>query len=464
MTQLTRRTAGERTLRRRIREGLEDWAGLALANTGQAVAPHHAAMIAALEDVASGATERLMLLMPPGYAKSFYATRLFPAWWLARHPRSAVITACNTAKLAEYFGRDVRRLLTAHGTRLNVCLGRDARAAGQFRTDSGGEYFAIGVGGTVTGRRADLAVIDDPVRGHEDADSRVARDRLWDWYRSELLTRLKPHGRVVLVMTRWHCDDLAGRLLVQEGWRCLRLPALAEADDVLGRAVGDALWPGWESRVALLAKQASMGDATFAALYQQAPLPEGGNLFDMTKIGLVDSVPDGVAVRAWDLASGHVSARDPDWTVGLKLVRDRHGVFCVDDVRRMRVAPNELAAAIVTTARQDGHAVTIGLPCDPGQAGSFQVTMLTRALAGYAVRSSPEVGSKARRAQFVAAQMAVGNVVVRRAAWTAAFLDELALFPTGPKDDQVDALSRAFKLLTEAGTPARFASVPHLAR
>jgi hypothetical protein len=138
-----------------------------------------------------------------------------------------VITASHTAGLAEYFGRGARSLLLEHSARLNVRLRRDARAKGGFTTECGGEYFAIGVNGAVTGRRADLALIDDPISSTVEADSLAARERLWNWYRTELVPRLKPGAKVLLVMTRWHTDDLAARLMAQGDWKVLRLPAVA---------------------------------------------------------------------------------------------------------------------------------------------------------------------------------------------------------------------------------------------
>jgi predicted phage terminase large subunit-like protein len=420
-------------------------------------------VIAALEALERGETARLMLLLPPGSAKSTYASLIFPAWWMARNPGGAVITASHTAKLAEYFGRGVRGLVKEHGARLNLAIRGDARAAGRFLTEQGGEYYAIGVNGAVTGRRADLALIDDPIRCFAEAESGAARDRLWNWYRTELLTRLKPRGRILLVMTRWHRDDLAGRLAAQDGWQVLRFPALAESDDPLGRAPGEALWPEWEPRDALLDKQRSIGERGFAALFQQSPCASDGKLFDIAKLRLAELVPPGMSVRAWDLAAG-TDRGDPDWTVGVKLLRDSSDGFWVDDVRRLRLPPDGVADMIVNTARQDGDSVTIGLPLDPGQAGVFQTMMLTRMLAGYRVLSSPERGSKTERAAKVATQVTNGGVTLRRAAWNAAFMDELATFPDGAKDDQVDALSRAFSMLTQGGAPARFASVPYLSR
>ncbi len=449
----------ETTRRESLRTSLTDWARIALAATRQAPAQHHLMMLEALADVSSGRTRRLMLLLPPGSAKSTYASRIFPAWWFAQHPRSAVIAVSHTARLSEHFGRAVRGLIDEHAGRLQVRVRGDARAAAGFLTERGGEYFTVGVHGAVTGRRADLALIDDPVRSVADAESFSARERLWDWFGSDLVTRLKPAGRIVLVMTRWHVDDLAGRLLEQGGWTTLRLPALAEPGDPLGRAPGEALWPEWEDRAALLEKKALVGERQFSALFQQAPLQQAGQIFDPRNIRAVDIVPAGVAVRAWDLAATDAPGRDPDWTVGLKLLRSEGGLFCIDDVIRLRAGPEAVVAAICAAANMDGVSVAVGLPQDPGQAGRSQIMFLTQALAGYQVMASPETGAKSVRAMPVASQVAGGTVSMRRAAWNAAFLDEIAAFPNGAKDDQVDALSRAFAMLLEVKPPARYARV-----
>jgi predicted phage terminase large subunit-like protein len=405
-----------------------------------------------------------MLLLPPGSAKSTFASLLFPAWWMAGNPGGAVITASHTARLAEQFGRGVRQLITDHGSRLNISMRRDARAAGRFLTDQGGEYYAVGVHGAVTGRRADLALIDDPIKSMVEAGAASARDRLWQWFCYELITRLKPNGRVLLVMNRWHRDDLAGQLISQGGWRIVRLPALAEKSDPMGRAEGDALWPEWEPREALLGKRCVIGERVFAALFQQAPLNSVGSVFRIGELQIADTLPPGDTVRAWDLAAGTDPARNPDWTVGVKLVCDASGGLWVDDVRRVRVPPGELAQFVLATACQDGEHVRVGLPRDPGQAGAYQTLQLTRALAGFTVRCTPEVKSKTERALPVAAQVENGGVKLRRAAWNSAFMDELAAFPDGPKDDQVDALSRAFSMLTSNIRPARFAAISHLSR
>ena len=441
----------ERALRRRVRGSLLEWSRLALAPQGLEPARHHLMLIGALEAVAAGTADRLMVLMPPGSAKSTYASLLFVPFFFARQPRAHVLAVSHTAGLAAGFGRGVRGLLTEHSVRLGVGVSGISRAAHRFGTSAGGSYFASGTGGPITGHRADLVVIDDPVKGQAEADSRPMRDGLWDWYRSDLLTRLKPGGRVVLAMTRWHPDDLGGRLLAgPDAWRVVRLPAIAEAGDAMGRAPGEALWPEWEDAAALARKRLAMGDRAWSALFQQSPRLPGGRLFQVGRIVVADRVL-GTAVRAWDLAA----TEGGDWTAGVKLARSAEGSFQVQDVVRLQGGPEQVVHAIRRTAERDGVGVAVGLPQDPGQAGRSQVAFLTARLAGWRVVSSPESGAKGTRAMPVASQVNAGTVSVVAGAWNEAFLAELEDFPGGAHDDQVDALARGFGMLVEAPGAAR---------
>jgi predicted phage terminase large subunit-like protein len=443
----------ERTLRQRIRKSLGEWSALALAPQGLVPAAHHSLMISELEGLAAGRWDRLMLLLPPGSAKSTYASLVFPPWFMARQKRASVIAVSHTASLALSFGRGVRGLVSEHGPRLGIGLDPASRAAGRFGLVSGGSYFATGVRGPVTGRRADLVIIDDPVKSQREADSAAARDHLWEWFRSDLVTRLRPGGRMVLVMTRWHPDDLGGRLLASsDGWRVLRLPAFAEVGDPLGRGVGEALWPDWESSAALARKAEMLGERSFAALFQQSPQAPGGRMFRIKRIAVVDEVLTGTSVRAWDLAASEMGG---DWTVGVRLCRGAGGGFQVTDVVRLQGGPERVVQAIVGTAAQDGRQVQIGLPQDPGQAGRAQVQFLTDRLMGHRVVSSTESGSKTTRAMPVVSQANAGNMSVLRGPWNRLFLEELQDFPGGAKDDQVDALARAFGMLVDPPAPAR---------
>jgi hypothetical protein len=283
----------EERKRRLIRRSLAAFAIEALAPLGQTPARHHRLLIAKLEALSRGEIDRLMVLMPPGSAKSTYASVLFPAWWFCRHPGSAIIAASHTAELAERFGRRVRNLVATHSQALGYGLVADNRAAGRWETSDGGEYFAAGVGGSITGRRSSLGIIDDPVKSQQDAESETVRERIFEWYRSDFYTRLTPRARVVLIQTRWHEADLAGRLLAEMAaggnqWNVLNLPALANSvDDPMGRAMGEPIWPEWETAEDLARKRATLGERAFGALFQQDPRPAGTSFFDVQNV-LVD--------------------------------------------------------------------------------------------------------------------------------------------------------------------------------
>ena len=330
------------------RPNLIEWAELVVQQFDQTPAAHHYLLLHNLAAVSSGDIDRLMVLMPPGSAKSTYASIVFPVWWLSRHPMSSIIATSHTAGLAERFGRQARDLALERGGALGYTLVGNRPAGGHWQTSKKGEYFATGVRGPLTGRRADLVIIDDPIKSHLEADSPVLRERLWDWYRSDLTTRLKPKGSVVLIMTRWHEDDLGGRLLAQDPdeWRVLRLAALAEGSDPLAREPGEALWPEWEDRTALLRRRATIGERSWSALYQQTPRPDVGTLFRTESIDILDASPmqDGnLQVRAWDLAAtAGTGGNDPDWTVGIKVGRTRTGRFIILDIQRFRGTPHDV--------------------------------------------------------------------------------------------------------------------------
>jgi predicted phage terminase large subunit-like protein len=398
-----------------------------------------------------------MILMPPGSAKSTYASVIFPAWWFAQHPHSSIISASHSLSLAKHFSRRVRNLILEKQNYLGFGISNQQCALDTWTTSVGGNYLSVGVRGAITGRRADLIIIDDPIRSQADAESPRQRDHIWEWFKSDVTTRLKPEGRVVLIMTRWHPDDLGGQLLerTRAEWRVLRLPALAEPDDPIHRPIGKPLWPEWEDIAALTRKRELIGERAWSALFQQTPLPAGGRLFSVDRLTVVEP-GNGTdnPVRAWDLAATATSGRnDPDWTVGIKLRRDDSGRFLVLDVARIRGTPHQVEELIVSTAQKDGTKVIVAIPEDPGQAGKSQMSYLTRQLAGYHVITSRETGSKATRAMPLASQVEAGNVAIARADWNRTFLDEMRDFPWGKKDDQVDALVRAFSTLTTRPRP-----------
>ncbi|HQT89135.1 MAG TPA: phage terminase large subunit [Acidiphilium sp.] len=455
--------------RRRLLGSLTDWCEHCLKPIGLKPQAHHRLLLEKLEAIERGDITRLMVMMPPGAAKSTYASVLFPPWFLARQSARTAILASHTADLAEANSGKVIRTIGEFGKAIGLATLNEG--VKYWRTNNRGEVKSAGVGGPITGRRADLALIDDPVKSAEDAESERYRDKAWAWYQSDLSTRLKagkfgePPARIVLIMTRWHEDDLAGRLLQTEPdeWDTVKLPAQAIGDDPLGRAPGEYLWSGDPDydygdllRKAKEGYERNGAMRVWQSLYQQDPRPGEGALF---KVALMQSMPASVAgktVRAWDLAATkELGTRDPDWTAGVKMTRTAEGKFVIDDVVRLRGSPDEVEATIVATASRDGRSVEIRLPQDPGQAGKSQALYLTRKLAGYRVHSQPVTGDKSTRAAPLASQVNVGNVAIVTAQWNRPFLDELGGFPSGSHDDQVDAASDAFAGLLAPAEPAK---------
>ena len=231
--------------------------------------------------------------MTPTHNSTFTSV-LAPQYFLGTNPQLSVIQACHTSELAERFGRKVRNSLgSTEFQRVfpGVSVAADNAAAGRWETSHGGEYTAFGVGGSVTGRRADLGLIDDPVRSREDADSERVRDKTWDWYVNDFLTRLKPNGRIVVCATSWHEDDLMHRILERERaeWKVIKIPMLAGANDILGREEGDRLWPEWYTEE--MVEQAQKDPRSWLALYQQTPRPTEGAEFKRTWINRYASPP-----------------------------------------------------------------------------------------------------------------------------------------------------------------------------
>jgi predicted phage terminase large subunit-like protein len=405
---------------------------------------HHRRIARALERVAREPDARLIITMPPRHGKTELASVRFAPWLLANRPAAHVIAATYAQDFADELGRKARGVMTSNVYRAlfpHARLSDDNRAVSRWQTVSGGSYYAVGVGGALTGRGADVLLIDDPHKNRAEAESKIVRDAVWDWFRSTAYTRLEKGGSVVIIMTRWHEDDLVGRCIESgEPWEVLSLPAITEADES-ERKKGDALWPDKYPVEALERIRTTVGEREWTALYQQRPAPLEGALFKPDRLTLIDAEPAGVRwVRAWDFGA---TAGGGDWTVGTKLgVRDGRPI--VADVVRFQGAPEDVERTLVATASRDGRGVTVNIPQDPGQAGKAQVQYFARLLGGYTVKASPETGDKVLRAEPFAAQVNVGNVSLVKGSWNAALIDEMRSFPNGRHDDQIDALSRAY--------------------
>jgi hypothetical protein len=303
-----RRQAAEELLRRqRIRASMVEWARAC----GFEPAPHHLYIIRHLEGVAHSELPRLLIAAPPGSAKSTYASVLFPAWFLAQHPEAQIICASHTIELAERFARRTRNLIAEHSAALGIELSEDSQSAGRWSLTSGGSLFAVGAGGAIAGYRADLIIIDDPVRSREEAFSESARAKLYEWFVTDLLPRLRPGGKICLISTRWHEDDLFGRLAASGGYEIVSLPAVAERDDPLGRALGEFLWdsdPDYPYGDFLRAQREAQLPSNWSALFQQRPAPEQGDYFKAEWFRPYTSLPPREQMHVYGASDFAVSA------------------------------------------------------------------------------------------------------------------------------------------------------------
>lgn len=434
------------------------------------IAPHHELILSACDEAASRRHGRVMIFAPPGSAKSTYASVVFPSRYLGQQPERRLILASYGDDLARKMGRRTRAVVRQPQFRsiFDTGLTKDSAAVQQFSLENGSEYMAVGILSGVTGNRAHGLIIDDPVKGREQANSETIRKKTWDAYNDDLKTRLMPGGWVVLIQTRWHQSDLAGLILPEDWsgqsgdilcrdgmvWHVICLQARCETDtDPLGRTRGQYLWPEWFDEDHW--KQFEAQPITWPSLFQQVPAPPDGGIFKPAQLELIDALPAGNIkwVRGWDFAS---VSKGGDFTVGAKLGRLPDGRLLIGDIERGQYGPDERDSTLVNTSARDGSGVRISIPQDPGQAGKTQIVYLTRKLSGHRVHSSPETGDKVSRAELLAAQVNVGNVLMLRGSWNEALVDEMRMFPNGTHDDQIDALSRAFSELI--GRPSSFFS------
>lgn len=408
---------------------------------GYAPAKHHRLLIDSLEAVERGEIERLMVCMPPGSAKSTYTSVEFPAWYLGRNPKNSIIAASHTQELAERFGRRVRNIVASDpfAAVFGGGVADDSASAGRWDTKQGGEYFAAGVGGSITGRRADLGLIDDPVKSREDADSERMRERAWDWYVNDWLTRLKPGARQIVVMTRWHEDDLGGRILARERsrWRLIELAMEALPNDPLGRQAGEMLWPEWFTADMIAA--AKLDVRSWNALYQQQPASEDGDYFKREWLdNEYEVAPQGL--RKYLASDYAVTAGGGDYT--------EHGIFGVDSSGNHFV--------LDWWYGQTDSDVWIDSMCDLiiqhepscafGESGvirrSIEPYLKRRMLERGAlarIEWLPSISDKPTRSRSFQALCSMGKVFwPKHAGWKSHVHGQLLRFPAGKNDDSVD--------------------------
>lgn len=424
---------------RKIRNSLVEWCH----HCGFRPAAHHRLLIKELEKVARGETARLAIFMPPGSAKSTYTSVLFPPWVLASSPCN-IIAASHTTRLADQWGRRVRNLIDEQSDLLRIALAPDSQASDLWSLQNGATYYAVGVGTRIAGFRARLGLIDDPVGSREDADSELKRERVWDWYINDFKLRLVPHAAEILIQTRWHEDDLAGRALNHQEWRVVSLPALAELNDPLGRKIGEPLWDdddyGYGKQLLEVSKTTL--PRTWIAMYQQRPAPEEGDYFKADWLRPYETAPAFTTLKVYGASDYAVTADGGDYTVHIVVGVDPQWRIYVLDLWREQTASNEWIEAFCDLVRQWKP---IGWAEEQGQIragiGPFLDRRMRERQAYVARKQFPTRGDKAVRAQSIRGRMELDGLYVPiKAAWYPDFRAELLSFPAGKHDDQVDAL------------------------
>jgi len=397
---------------------------------------------------------RIIINVPPRHGKSQMLSIHTPVWILEHWPWANIILASYGSDLSNDFSLATRDLILGNEDKLSIRLRKDRRQIDRWMTEQGGGMFAVGIGGPITGRGANVLLIDDYVKNADEAASKAKRKSNYDWFLSTASTRLEPGAPAIVVATRWHPDDVVGRLENEVEsdipWQVIKLPALASSNDPLGREPGEPLWPERYSKAALHNIRSTIGSYFWRALYQQDPVESRTGLFSGDDLQVVDILPAESRlrrIRAWDLAATEPeSGSDPDYTCGLNLAYDEvTKTYIITDVVRKQLSPSNTEELTKTTASSDGPNVVIHLEQEPGSAGKNIISMFAKhTLQGYIVKGTRITGKKFTRAQPVLAAVENGTVKMLRAPWNKALRDEIDAFPDGAHDDQIDALSLAY--------------------
>jgi predicted phage terminase large subunit-like protein len=420
-------------------------------------AKHHRLLIDHLEAVERGDIDKLMVWMPPGSAKSTYTSVLFPPWFMGRNATLPVLGVSNTTELAERFSRRARNI-TASSLYRNVFgfgCSEDTKAAGSWENERGGEFFAAGIGSAIAGRRAKLGLIDDPIKSREEADSERIRQKHWDWYLNDFLTRLMPNAAQIVIQTRWHEDDLSGRILEREAakWTVIKLPMLAIANDPLQRPEGERLWPEWFTDDMVQTAQKDV--RAWNALYQQDPAPEDGEYFKREYFNEYDVQPPLTSVHIYGASDYAVTEGAGDYT--------EHGIFALDFNGDLYVLDwwREQAASNVWIEKQCDLIAKYSPLIWFGESGPIKKSIepfLKRRMQERQTFCRLEwlssIYDKVVRARPFQARSAMGNVFLpSHAPWKPELMSQLMRFPAGKYDDGVDVCSLIGRGLEHAQPP-----------
>jgi len=419
---------------------------------------HHSIMADAFERVARGDLKRLIINMPPRHTKSEFASYLLPSWFLGKYPEKKIIQTAHTAELAVGFGRKVRNLVSSEDYRkvFNTQLSSDSKAAGRWNTNVGGDYFAIGVGGAVTGKGADLLIIDDPHSEQEAKQGNPAVfDNVYEWFTSGPRQRLQPGGAVIIVMTRWSKRDLTGQILKNAGkegvdqWEIIDFPAIMPS--------GTPLWPSFWSKEALEALKAELPVSKWEAQYQQNPTSEEGAIIkrDQWRIWEKETAPEcEYIIQSWDTAFEKNNRADysacTTWGVFYHL--NQHGdlrpnIILLDAFKQRMEFPELKKMALELYQEWEPDTLIV----EKRAAGAPLIYEMRKMGIPLSEFTPGKGNDKISRVNAISDLFASGVVWCPETRWAEEVMDELASFPNGDHDDLVDSSSQALMRFRQGG-------------
>ncbi len=434
----------------------------------------HREVAKALEAVERGEIVQLIYCMPPRHGKTEMATKRMAAWCSGRHPDWDVAVASYSDTMAQDMGADTRAILTSAQHKQvfpSYRLRRGGNAKDNIQTDRGGRIVFVGRGGALTGRGMHIGLGDDLFKDHEEARSQAIRDQAWNWFTKVFMTRRMGLKLVILTMTRWHSDDIIGRLTDPENpyynaieakkWKIIRLPAIAEDDDPLGRTPGEALWPA-RYDLDFLESQQRLDPLGFASLYQQRPSVADGVLFRRENVRYYkpSELPEDLRIYcASDHAVSTGQRNDP--TVLLKVGIDRQSNIYLLECYWQKVKTDVAVEAMLEMGR--GNMRPLIWWAEKGHIsksiGPFLYKRMVETQTYLNIREVPPIGDKEQRAQSIAARHGMGKVFFPIGAlWTERAIEEMLAFPNGTHDDFVDTLAYiglGLQSQFKAGAPAK---------
>ncbi len=407
---------------------------------------------------------RWLIHAPPQAGKSVILSQRFIPWLLGALPELRVKLACYNIAQATRFSRICRELMESREYAAlfpsGLCrLSRKANTQEEWSTlarkqtrDSQPSLKALGLATGFVGQGADLLIIDDPYASPQDAYSEVIRDSVWTFWADSAKPRLNPDTNVIVMFHRYHTDDLAGRLIREEGlkengglWEMFRYAAIADGEghDPLGRCVGEKLSPRMQES---FLEEQQRNAVVWLGQFQGIPISRTGSFFQVDRFEVVEDAPQGLPTcRAWDMAATQGSG---DFTVGVKMAGpDTNGIYYVLDVQRGQWSTDRRNRVIRETTEQDGILCWIHGVQDPGSAGIDAARAFRHLLTGFAVNTERVTGAKEVRADPLSSSINSGDIRLVRGGWNRDFIEEFRAFPRGKHDDQIDAAVDAFGVL-----------------